>query len=158
MNWFLKQLTSPSTHNALAAVSASLTPIIPPPYGIAATAFFALLGTIIPESGEGLPVPMPSTPSQKVLPFAILIAAGIGTLVACTVQQVAQSQSAACVAQSVLNAAAQSGQNAGDAKLASGASMASTIIGNLCTGLAADTPLTVTPAPVNALPTKPAAS
>ena len=52
MNWLITQLESPSTHNALAALSSALIPILPPNVGLIATGVFAILATIIPEHGE----------------------------------------------------------------------------------------------------------
>lgn len=147
MNWLIKQITSPSTHNALAAFSASITPLIPPPYGVAATAFFALLGVLIPEPGENIPMP---AVTKMLIPFILLIG-----LTACSQTAALSSQSAACVGQSVVNAVTQSAINANDSKLASAGSIASAGLGALCTGLASDTALTVQPAPVNPLPSKP---
>lgn len=155
MNWLTKQLTTPSTHVALATVASALmnAGVLTGPYGLIAVGVFAALGILVPEAGEGaLPVPMPAvTGAMKILPFIVFLSA----LVACA-GTTPQLQSAACIGQSVANAVGASATADGNTMLAGQANAASIGFGGLCTGLATDTPLTVTPAPVNALPAKPA--
>ena len=47
--WLTARLAEPSTHAALAAVIAALTPLIPQPYGMIASAIFAALGFTMKE-------------------------------------------------------------------------------------------------------------
>lgn len=47
--WIIARLAEPSTHAAIAAVLAALTPLIPQPYGMIASAVFAALGFTMKE-------------------------------------------------------------------------------------------------------------
>jgi len=48
MNWLLARLKEPSTHAAITGVIAAFTPLIPPPWGLAAAAIFGALGFALP--------------------------------------------------------------------------------------------------------------
>jgi hypothetical protein len=51
-NWFYTQVTSPSTHNALAITAIAMQDKLPAGYGIWIALGFAFLGITVPEKGE----------------------------------------------------------------------------------------------------------